>query len=123
MRNPLRVRSGDFPGRKLEPLKSERAMVITVCDGDYNADLAAAIMTPGFQAFNINPATKSSHQRQFVPATLFLAADHLQVCPEISHLLAHRSLISLSDPSPSHTPGAYAPLGRCVSYLYKFYYA
>ena len=33
----------------------------------------------GFQAFNLNPATRGHQQQQFVPATLFLAADHIQV--------------------------------------------
>ena len=33
----------------------------------------------GFQAFNLNPATKGCQQKQYVPATLFLVSDHLQV--------------------------------------------
>ncbi|GAX79705.1 hypothetical protein CEUSTIGMA_g7146.t1 [Chlamydomonas eustigma] len=31
----------------------------------------------GFQAFNINPLSQALPQKQFVPATLFLAADHI----------------------------------------------
>ena len=37
------------------------------------------VPSTGFQAFNVNPATRGYQQQQYVPATLFLAADHLQV--------------------------------------------
>ena len=38
----------------------------------------------GFQAFNLNPATKGYQQKQYVPATLFLVSDHLQVTEMVS---------------------------------------
>lgn len=31
----------------------------------------------GFQAFNMNPLSQNYKKRQFVPATIFVAADHL----------------------------------------------